>query len=197
MGVCFVMPTVAQESGFYIQAAIGRAEHATDIMLKDTNTPLLTGQADSRETSWNAALGYRVSSNLAFELGYRHLGEVETTLVDASNATDGQAQFSTTTQGFTLAMLGEFPIGKWTPYIRAGVLFAESELKFSGAVSGTTFGRVVKSDDEGALFGAGVTYDFGDRWSLQADFTHVMDAAEPGKGLNDFHDLSIGVIMKF
>lgn len=198
IGVCFAAPTLADESRLYLGAAIGAAEHAKNAALKPSaDVPLMTGGVNSRDTSWNAALGYQVNSNIAFELGYRHLGDIEASVADLRSSSGAQAHYTLATEGVTLAMLGRFPIGKWTPYIRAGVLFSETELQYSGSVSGTTFGKRIKDSSEGAFFGAGLRFDIGSRWALQADFTHVMNAAEPRFGQSDYHDVSAGVMWKF
>lgn len=94
-------------------------------------------------------------------------------------------------------MVGTFPFGRWTPYLRAGVLFSETELMYSGIVQGSEFSNRVTGTSEGALFGAGITFDLGSGWALQADFTHVMDAAGTEFGETDSHNLSFGFRWSF
>jgi OmpA-OmpF porin, OOP family len=200
---CFVLVSgvtstaFADDAGFYIGAGIGTAEHAENVGLKPAEVPLLTGRSDSRDTTWTATLGYRVNPNFAFELGYVDLGEMEATVADPSGGSDARGQFNFSTEGFTAAMVGRFPVGKWTPYIKAGVLFSETDLAFAGSVSGAAFGGRVKGDSEDALFGAGVTYDLGDKWAAQLDVTHVMDAGDPDSGQSDYIAATIGVIWRF
>lgn len=51
-----------------------------------------------------------------------------------------------------------FPIGKWEPYLKAGVFYSTTELVYSGSVLGDSFGARFKDDDEDALYGVGVRY---------------------------------------
>jgi len=200
---CFVLvagftPTAfADDAGFYIGAGIGTAEHAENVGLKPADVPLMTGTGDSRDTTWTATLGYRVNSNIAFELGYVDVGEMEAAVADPSGGSDARGQFSFSTEGVTAAMVGRFPIGKWTPYIKAGVLFSETDLAFAGSVSGAAFGGRVKGDSEDALFGIGVIYDLGDRWAAQLDFTHAKEAGDPESGQSDYNAATIGLLWRF
>jgi opacity protein-like surface antigen len=201
--VCFVLAAsfasnaLADDSGFYIGASVGSAEHAEEVVLTPSDVPPMVGESDSRDTSWALTLGYRVSRNLAFELGYLDLGDMEASVADPTGESDAQGRFTFSTEGVTVAMLGQFPIGKWTPYVKAGVLFSETELDFTGTLSGATFGDSVKGDSEDPFFGAGVTYDVGSRWKVRLDFTHVMDAGDPETGRSDYHNASLGLSWHF
>lgn len=197
VGLGFCSRSHAEDSGFYIGGAIGSAEHVKEAALGLTGVPLMKGEADSRVSSWNATLGYRVNPNIAFELGYLDLGEVDASVADLTGATDAHAQFTLATRGETLSMVGTFPFGRWTPYLRAGVLFSKTELKYSGIVQGAAFANRVTGNSEGAFFGVGTTFDLGSGWALQADFTHVMDAAGPQFGQSDSHNSSFGFRWSF
>jgi OOP family OmpA-OmpF porin len=193
-----VTPTAfADDAGLYIGAGIGTAEHAKNVGLRPPGVPLMTGTTDSRDTSWSTTLGYRVNRNIAFELGYMNLGDMEASVADPTGGSDARGRFTFSTEGVTVAMVGRFPVDKWTPYIRAGVLFSETDLGFAGSVSGAAFGGRVKDDSEDAFFGVGVTYDLGSRWAAQFDFTHVMDAGEPGSGQSDYHVATLGLLWRF
>jgi hypothetical protein len=187
----------AEDSGFYIGGAIGRAEHVKGAALDPGGAPLMKGEADSKVLSWNASLGYRINQNISFELGYLDLGEVDASVVDSTGATDAHAQFTLATRGETLSMVGTFPFGRWMPYLRTGVLFSNTELKYSGSVQGAAFVNRVTGTSQAAFFGAGTTFDLGSRWALQADFTHVMDAAGTQFGESDSHILSVGFRRSF
>lgn len=193
----FAPTAFADDAGLYVGAGIGTAEHAKNIALKLPDLPLMTGTSDSRDTSWNVTLGYRVNANIAFELGYVNLGDLEASIADPSGASDARGQLSFSTEGVTAAMVARFPIGRWTPYLRSGVLFSETELDYAGGVSGAAFGERLKDDSEDAFFGVGVTYDLGSRWAMQLDFTHVMDAGDPGSGQSDYHNATLGLIWRF
>lgn len=196
-GIGLSSRSLAEDSGFYIEGAIGSAEHVKGAVLKFPDTPLLTGEADSRVLSWNAALGYQVNRYVAFELGYLDLGEVEASLTDSTGETDGQAQFTLATRGPTLSIVGTFPLRRWTPYLRAGVLFSTTELKYSVLVQEAARADRVTGDDQATYVGAGTTFDLGSGWALQADFTHVIEAAGTKFGDSDCHNLSLGLRWSF
>lgn len=193
----FTPTAFADDAGLYVGAGIGSAEHAQNVALKPPQVPLMTGTSDSRDTSWNVTLGYRVNTNIAFELGYVNLGDMEASIADQSGQSDARGQFTFSTEGVTAAMVGRFPIRQWTPYIRAGVLFSETDLRYAGSVSGAAFGARIKDDAEDAFFGAGLTYDLGSRWAVQFDFTHFMEAGDPGSGQSDYHNVTLGFIWRF
>lgn len=176
---------------------MGRAEHVKGAVLKPAGAPLMKGEADSKVLSWNAALGYRINQNIAFELGYLDLGEVDASVADSTGATDAHAQFTLATRGETLSMIGTFPFGRWTPYLKTGVLFSRTELKYSGIVQGAAFANRLTGSSEAAFFGVGTTFDLGSGLALQADFTHVMDAAGTQFGESDSHNLSVGFRWSF
>ncbi len=187
----------AADTGPYIGASIGNAEHAEEVVLTPSDVPPMTGQSDSRDTSWAFTLGYRVSRHLAFELGYLDLGKMEASVADPTGESDAQGRFTFSVEGITVSMLGQFPIGKWTPYVKAGVLFSETELNFAGTVSGTSFGDRVKGDSEDPFFGFGVTYDLGSRWKARLDFMHVMDAGDPETGQSEYQNVTLGFSWHF
>lgn len=187
----------ADDGGLYVGASIGTAEHAKHVALKPPEVPLMIGTSDARDTSWTATVGYRVNANIAFELGYVNLGDMQASVTDPSGASDAQARFTFTVEGVTAAMIGRFPIGNWTPYMRAGVLFSETDLEYAGTVSGTGFGDRIKDDSEDAFFGGGVTYNLARGWAVQLDFTHVMDAGDPGSGQADYSAATIGLLWDF
>ncbi len=197
LAVGFAPAAFADDSGLYVGAGIGSAEHAKDVALKPPEIPLMTGTSGSRDTSWNVTLGYRINPNIAFELGYVNLGDMQASVADPSGESDARGRFTFSTEGVTVAMVGRFPVGKWTPYIRAGVLFSETDLDCEGSVSGAAFGDRVRGDSEDAFFGAGLTHDLGLRWAVQFDFTHVMDAGDPGSGQSDYHVATLGLLRQF
>lgn len=200
---CFLLaqgfaPTAfADDAGLYVGAGIGSAEHAKNAALRPPQVPLMTGTSDARDTSWNVTLGYRVNNNIAFELGYVNLGDIEASVADRTSQSDARGQFTFSTEGVTAAMVGRFPVRQWTPYIRAGVLFSETDLRYAGSASGAAFGARIKDDSQDAFFGAGLTYDLGSRWSVQLDLTHFMEAGDRGSGQSDYHNVSVGFMWRF
>lgn len=202
---CFVLAAgcapaaFADDSGLYIGAGIGSAEHAANVALKPPEVPLMTGKPDSgsRDKSWTFTLGYRVNANIAFELGYLNLGDMKASVADPSGATDAAGRFTFSVEGVTASMLGRFPIGKWTPYVRGGLLFSNTDLDYSASVAGAHFAARKKGDSEDAFFGAGVTYDLGTHWALQFDFTHVVDAGKPGSGQSSYHNATLGMLWRW
>ncbi len=193
----FAPSAFANDNGFYVGAGIGTTQYAKNVTLDTEETLPMKGRSDKRGTSWNLTLGYQIGSHLAFELGYLDLGDARSSVADLSGESDAAGRFNFSVTGVTAALVGRFPIGKWTPYIRAGVLLSNTELDYSGSVSGAPFRGRVKGDSKDALFGAGVTFDLGSRWAAQLDITQVLEAGEPGSGQMDFAIGTLGIIRRF
>jgi Outer membrane protein beta-barrel domain/Sigma-54 interaction domain/Bacterial regulatory protein, Fis family len=149
----------ADDTGFQLGASFGIAEHAQDVALGVPDVGRLTGETGGDDTSWAVSGSYRFNRNIAIEIGYVDFGEMDGAVTDVEGGSDARADFTFATSGVALTMVGSFPIGNWVPYLKAGVLFSETELDYSGAVNGTSFAARVDDDSEDASFGGGVGYD--------------------------------------
>jgi hypothetical protein len=186
---------LADDSGVYLGAAVGFADGPDNVRVGVPDVPLLAGKADVDDPGFGVSAGYRFNKNLSLELGYVDLDELQADVADA--ASDGRATLDFSAQGVTLAMIGELPIGKWQPYLKAGVFYSRTVIEYSGAFSGAAFSARLTSDNEDALYGIGVRYQLSDGLRLFVDATYFMEVGEPGKGQVDFLNHSAGVVWQF
>lgn len=185
----------AQDAGVYVSAAVGLIDAPDDAHLD--GTPRLTGSTDNDEVSWNVAVGYRFNPNIALELGYVDLGKVEADLTDASGATDSSAHASFAADGTTLALIGTFPIGRWEPYLKAGVLFSSTDLRFAGAIDAAPFAGRLTNDNEDPLYGTGVRFAATESLRIFLDVTFFHAVGEPETGRSSYFNTSLGVLWRF
>lgn len=191
------VPAAADDSGLYVGAGIALVDMPKQIGLGVSNVPLLRGDADNQDTGFAVTLGYRVNRNISFELGYVDLGDLEANVVDVAGTSDARATVGFSSDGMTFAMIGTFPIGKWEPYVKAGILFSSTMLEYSGTLSSTTFSARIADDDEDALYGAGVRYALRDRLRVYLDATLFSEVGEPRTGQLDAFSTSLGALWRF
>jgi OOP family OmpA-OmpF porin len=189
--------SAADDSGWYLGAGAGLTDTADDARLGVPDVPLLSGRTDDNKLSWSFAGGYRFSPHLAIELGYVDLGRIEADVGDLTGNTDARAGFGFSADGVTLALIGSFPIGKWEPYLKAGVFHSTTELTYSGSVLGKGFGARFKGADEDALYGVGVRYAVNERVRIYLDATYFMEVGEPDTGQADYLNFTLGVVWRF
>lgn len=152
---------------------------------------------DDEATAWGAIAGYRIMRYAAVEVSYLNLGKLEETDTFPGFPPilpPTQLKRSLATTGPTLSALGILPVlDWWSVYVRAGVLFADMELKSSidGSSDSTTFGS------ESFLWGAGTQFDWGAHWSVRLDyqrFEAVGEQFQPAR--TDIDLLSLGVLFR-
>jgi Outer membrane protein beta-barrel domain len=100
-------------------------------------------------------------------------------------------------EGVTLAMIGTFPIGKWEPYLKAGVFYSRTVLAYAGSSSGTPFGARIRNEDEDAIYGVGVRYALSEHVRLYLDSTYFMEVGQPDTGRADYLNTSLGAVWRF
>jgi OmpA-OmpF porin, OOP family len=187
----------ADDSGFYLGASLGLANTGDNSQLGLADLPLLTGKTHDNDTSLGLAAGYRFNRNIALELGYVDLGEITSDVTDATGATDTRAVVGFSAEGVTLAIIGMLPIGKWEPYLKAGVLRSSTVLEFSGSSSGEDFSARITNEAGDALYGIGVRYALTERLQISLDSTYFVEVGEPDKGRSDYLNTSLGASWRF
>ena len=186
----------ADEAGVYIGVDIGYVDAPKNVGLIVPDVPLLTGETDGSEFAAGATLGYRFNRNIAVELGYVDV-RFDANVVDASGISDASSRLGFSIDGIALALLGFFPVGHWAPYVKAGVLFSDTALTYSGNIAGDEFSARIGNSAEDALYGLGVRYRLSEHLELSLDSTYFMEVGEPGSGQSDFWKTSAGVIWRF
>ena len=132
---------------------------------------------DDEGTAWSFTAGYRINRYLAVEAGYVNLGTLSAThAIDLSPILGGGTlsfHRELETAGPTLTAFGMLPLSdSWQLYARAGMLFADTDLKTSLNGSGALTSSV---DSDATTLGAGAQYDWGGHWSARLEFQRTMD----------------------
>jgi hypothetical protein len=198
LGALVLSPVLAaDDSGIYIAAGVGNVDMPDNVELGVPGVPQMSGKTDGSAVTPGLDIGYRFNPHIAIELGYVDLGDLKANVADVNDGTDANARTQFSAEGFSLALVGTFPIGKWEPYVKAGALFSSTTLKYSGAVSGAAFSANIDNDAEDALYGLGVRYALTRRFKLFLDSTYFVDVGEPDHGQSDFLRTSLGVIWQF
>jgi len=189
IGMSLAGTVAADESGPYVSAALGRI----DVPDRSELGPL-TGDTTNNEWSWTVGAGYRFNPNIALELGYVDLGEIDAEL---GNLSGDRAHASFAAEGVTLALVGAFPIGRWEPYVKAGVLFSTTELQFVGTVQSIHFRGLLEQDTEDPLVSAGVRFAVAEPIQVFFDLTYLDDVGEPETGRSSYFNATAGVLWRF
>jgi opacity protein-like surface antigen len=198
LGALVLTPAMAaDDSGVYIGADVAYVDMPDNVQLSIPNVPLLTGRSKDTVFTPGVDIGYRFNRNLAVELGYADLGDLKANLADVSGATDANARVKFAAEGVSLAVVGTLPVGKWEPYVKVGVLFSNTTLKYSGAIAGNAFAADIDNHARDAVYGVGVRYALTDRLKLVLGATYFKDVGERGYGQSDFLKTSLGVIWQF
>ena len=198
LGALVLSPlAVADESGVYIGASVGHVDMPDHVQLGVPNVPLMSGETEGTVFTPGVDIGYRFNRNIAIELGYADLGDLKANVFDATGAGDANARSTFSAAGFSLALVGTFPIGKWQPYVKAGALFSSTTLKYSGSIAGNAFSANIDNDSEDAIYGLGVRYALTEHLELFLDATYFMEVGDPNHGQSDYFKRSIGLIWRF
>lgn len=198
LGALALSPVAAADnSGIYIGAHVGEVDMPDEVQLGVPNVALMTGKTDGSVVRPGVDIGYRFNRNIALELGYVDLGDMKANISDASGASDANARVRFSATGVSLALVGNFPVGKWEPYVKAGALFSSTTLKYTGAVAGNAFAAEIDNDAEDALYGFGVGYALTESLELVLDATYFDEIGDPGQGQSDYFKTSLGVIWQF
>jgi hypothetical protein len=173
----------AAEPGFYLSAAVGRAEEdaesiGTNIALGFPPTAIFhidpdRVDVDESDAAWSVAVGYRINSYLAAEVEYVDFGTADISehynlafLASPPLPSEITRGYGSKVTGPALSVLGCVPIGNsFELFLRAGVLFADREFEIPLSVGlDDTFATTVW------LGGAGLGWSFANRWTIRAEY---------------------------
>jgi hypothetical protein len=175
----------ASDSGFYFGMDLGVTQYPNNEAVHLPSDLLLTGSGsdlDNEDYAWAVAAGYRFNRYVAVEAGYMDLGETSGSLADEANAIPAVARFSLATSGPTLALVGTWPLGNWEPYLRVGILFADTDLSFSGSSATAPFSGRASERTEEMFGGIGLGYRVSEHWRARVELTFFNDAATATTG---------------
>lgn len=187
----------AEDSGWYIAANLGLADAPNDSGLAFTDVPLMTGRTEDNQATWGLSAGYRFNPIIALELGYVDLGEITAQVTDASGLTDARSATAFSADGATLAMIGTLPLGKWEPYLKAGVFFSNTDFEYSGSFAGRRFAERKQADNVDVLYGIGVGYAVNEHLRISLESVFFPKVGEPGTGRSKYLNTSLGASWRF
>lgn len=199
-------------TGWYLGASAGSAKH--DVSNGSAQGSILVGfsggiftvprtslRTDDSSTGWRGLAGSRFNRYLAAELEYLDFGssEIHETYVVEDFPFPGpgltiEQDFKTDVSGPAVSALGKLPVGaNFELFLRAGVLFADSKVRME-----QSFGRgAITYSDRVLIGGAGVDWQFADRWSVRLEYQRSKDI-EPNLDIAESHVelLSLGVLFR-
>ncbi|MET0533964.1 MAG: porin family protein [Steroidobacter sp.] len=188
---------LADDSGAYIGVNVGHVDMPDDVRLGVPDVASLSGDSKSTGLALSMEVGYRFNRNLAVEVGLVDLDVLVADVADPTGGSDASAQLGFKADGVSVALVGIFPIDKWEPYVKAGVLFSDTTLTYTGSVGGSSFGASIDNESEDALYGVGVRYSVTERLRLYLDATYFMEVGEPERGQVEYIKTAAGVIWQF
>jgi OmpA-OmpF porin, OOP family len=170
---------LASDTGFYVGLDLGVSQYPNNEEVRAVGL-VLSGSGsslDHEDTAWGVRAGYQLNPYFAVEAGYLDTGDSSGTLASNTPGSSARARFTLSSSGPTLAFVGKWPLGKWEPYLRLGVLFADTELSFRGTDGTTVLAGTVSENTEEVFGGLGIGYRFTERWHAQAELTFFDDVS--------------------
>jgi hypothetical protein len=149
VGILMSAGARADDSGFYLGAAVGEATQSS-------------GEFDGSDTSFKLLAGYSFNRYFAAEAGFVDAG----TQKDSIRALD----VKTSAEGVVAAVLAKLPLGKVvTPYVKLGYVFYDSTTTASAG------GMQVSESfsDEDPLYSVGCEFRIGEHFRLRAEYERV------------------------
>jgi hypothetical protein len=185
------------EKGFYTGVTAGVTSFPARPELVLGGTTLNSTDASENDLSWSIAGGYRFSRNFALEVGYTDLGEGTAHLIDfAGSPLQTDLRFSA--RGVKAAAVLLFPVRKWEPFIKVGVLFQDVDLHLNGTQSGAPFAFSSSSDGTKIFWEGGVSYRFDARWKATFGLTYYPEIGNQGEtGEADVLVAYLGITYRF
>lgn len=191
-------PAAAEYTNFYGVLSVGRAKNGVQAVAVD-NYDLANGFATSATSASNSSnvgkiqLGYAYGKTFALEGGYNYMGKA------TFNTTTNLGSFngSRETSLFNLDMVGKFPMNdRFSVLGRVGGYYWKTESKLPNAATLST--TKVNENGFDIKFGAGVQYEFTDRFGMRAEyerFNGIGKSTSTGDG--KVNQITVGAVLKF
>lgn len=167
-----------------------------------------SAESEDRTAGFKFFGGYRFNENVAVELSYVDMGEVDAnssasgTFYDASNnAYDGDvfASSKASVDAFTLDAILSYPIASFAElFAKGGVYTADTTLELNANTSLTTvsFNDSITDNSTGLHIGVGANFRVTDAFGLRAEWERL-DNVEANNGESDVDLFSASVIYSF
>jgi OOP family OmpA-OmpF porin len=180
-------PALAQESGPYIGASLGQAEHGDTCEGANLS-------CDEKDSAWKIYGGYQFNRFVAVEFGYADLGR------SAAGANVGGIVVNPTFEvtAFELSGIGFLPLlDRLALFMRLGVYRAETELGGTGTAFGITVPISGKESNSDLTFGLGIQYGITRNIGLRGEWQQYMKVGGADTGESDIDVLSLAVMFRF
>jgi hypothetical protein len=187
----------AADRGWYVGAGLGEVDYGNGGILfvesERLDANVIDDSDDLLSSSISLAVGYRFNRFLSLELGYLSNDSTTFALTDSGGQRFGTYEFRS--EGPSLAVVGILPLGKWEFSARAGVLYADTEVRLVTEL-GTVWSDNVRSPE--AVAAVGAAYNFTEHWQARLDYAYVLDAGERNEtGHLDIEVLTLGLTYRF
>lgn len=165
--------------GWYGGAAAGMS--TVHLTADDWNDGTLsTAKIDNRNIALKAIAGYHISHELAVEISYIHLGNVNFSGFEPGNAPSiwlpGTVFGRATAQGVSLASVLAYPFFKdrFALFAKGGIFMWTSVMKSNPTLSGGTLAlgteRDINDDSISWIYGAGAEVRAGKKWHVRLEW---------------------------
>jgi len=208
----------AEDTGFYVGASVGQGSFAlntskvnraiegafadNDLQLDQTSQ-----NKDTKATTWQAILGYRLNPYIAGEITYLDLsGPTYRLSGDATFPPTFIAAVPVTTKsewnatGVPLSVLGIWPItDEWEVFGRVGVFIGDVDLQVAANADNGTANARSRASESATEFigGAGVNYNFMDVWTARAEWQGMPSVGNNQTGSTSWYQIAFSVLYKF
>ncbi len=208
----------AEDTGFYVGASVGQGSFALNTSkvnraiegaFEDNNLVLdqTSQNKDTKSTTWQAILGYRLNPYLAGEITYLDLrGPSYRLSGDATFPPTFIAPVPVTTKadwsasGVPLSVLGIWPItDEWEVFGRVGVFIGDVTVKVAAnADNGNANARSRASESSTEFIGgAGVDWKFMDAFTARAEWQGMPSVGNNQTGSTSWNQIALSVLYKF
>jgi uncharacterized repeat protein (TIGR01451 family) len=198
IGLLVGTPAVHANSYVGISAGVSNANYtANDLVTALPSYTLNNVSVDDTDNGWKIYAGYEFTANIAVEVGYVDLGEVNSefgaTIAPANLQTllaDAAAIHPYMISGLTLAGVGSFDVTQTiSVFGKIGVYDWDAE----GNVKEIGSGQLAKIDESGTDFmlGLGIKFDLYSQFSVRAEWERY------NNDRNDMNFYSVGIEYRF
>ncbi|MEO7725810.1 MAG: outer membrane beta-barrel protein [Burkholderiales bacterium] len=197
-GIASAAPAAAEFTNFYGVLSVGRAKNSVQAIAVD-NYDLANGFATSTTSASSASnvgkiqLGYAFGKTFALEGGYNYMGKATFN----TNTNLGSFNGNRETSLFNLDMVGKIPLNdRFSVLGRVGGYYWKTESQLPNAATRST----TKIGENGfdIKFGAGVQYEFTDRFGMRAEYERFNGIGKStSTGDSKVNQITVGAVLKF